>query len=168
MIFLAIAAVIVALDQLLKHWVVTHIALGDTLAVWPGVFHLTYIQNTGAAFSIMQDMRLILLIITALCVALILVFLFRGTLNRICKLSLAFVLGGAIGNAIDRMLLHYVVDMFEVEFMHYAVFNVADCFVVVGGIAFCIFYYIHSTKMERHAKKAEVELHDDPNSNSGD
>ena len=152
MLYLGIAAVIILLDQLLKAWVVHNIPLNGAVSAIPGLFHLTYVKNTGAAFSILRGQQAVLLIVTVICVGLILWFLFKGKLNSICKLALAFVLGGAVGNAIDRVCLHYVVDMIEVEFMRFAVFNLADCFVVVGGIGFCLFYFIYSTKLEKQEK----------------
>lgn len=140
MLYLIIAAIIVLLDQGLKFWIVSSMEIGGQVALWPGVIHLTYVQNAGAAFSMLTGMRWILLGVTSVCALGILVYLMKTRLGPAGKTSLAFVLGGAIGNIIDRAVQGYVVDMFEVEFMHYAVFNVADCFIVVGGILFCIFF----------------------------
>jgi len=78
--------------------------------------------------------------------------MFKGKLNKPCLVTAAMVLGGAVGNIIDRIVLGYVIDMFEVDFTDYAVFNIADCFVVVGVILFCIFYLIQVIKEERQAK----------------
>ena len=140
MLYLIIAAIIVLLDQGLKFWIVSSMEIGGEVALWPGVVHLTYVQNAGAAFSMLNGMRWILLAVTSVCALGILVYLMKTRLGPAGKISLAFVLGGAIGNIIDRAVQGYVVDMFEVEFMNYAVFNVADCFIVVGGILFCIFF----------------------------
>ena len=76
--------------------------------------------------------------------------------------SMVLVVGGAIGNLIDRVLYGYVVDMFEVLFMNFAIFNVADIFVVVGGIAFCVYYAFIHDKYVAKQKAKEQETHEDP------
>lgn len=138
MIYLAIAALIVAGDQLFKHWIVQNVQMGGRFELIPGVVHLTYVQNTGAAFSIFSDMRWILFGVTCLCIVLVLMALAKMKINTLGRIGLAFVLGGAIGNAVDRGVSGYVVDMFQADFVKFAVFNVADCFIVVGGIIFVL------------------------------
>lgn len=140
LIIILVAAIAAVGDQLFKMWIVGHIDLGGQMDLIPKVIHLTYTQNTGAAFSMLQDKRTLLLIITGVCIIGIIVFLAFTKLNVFGKITAGLILGGAVGNAIDRVLLGYVVDMFEVEFMEYAVFNIADCCIVVGGILFCIYY----------------------------
>lgn len=154
LIVILIAAIIAAGDQFFKSWIVGNIALGEQLDFIPKIVHLTYVENRGAAFSMLEDMRLLLLIITGLCIVAIIVFAAISKLKPLGKISLGFILGGAVGNAIDRVLLGYVVDMFELEFMEYAVFNVADCFIVVGGILFCVYYlFLHKPEGGKKGKK---------------
>lgn len=155
LIIILVAAIAAVGDQLFKMWIVGHVDLGGQAALIPKVIHLTYAQNTGAAFSMLQDKRTLLLIITGLCIVGIIVFLALVKLNTFGKITAGLILGGAIGNAIDRVFLGYVVDMFEVEFMNYAVFNIADCCIVVGGILFCI-YYIFFRKDPKKLKAAEA------------
>ena len=160
MLYLLLAVLVVAGDQFFKSWIVNHISLGGQMPVWPNIFHLTYIKNTGAAFSMFTGMRWVLIIVSIACTILLIFYLFRTKVGIVGKLGIAVVIGGAIGNMIDRIRLGYVVDMFEVEFMNYAVFNVADCFIVVGGILFCICYLVWSIKDEKRKKamaKAEKE-----------
>ena len=160
MLYFIIAVLVAAADQLFKKWIVASVPLSGYMTMIPGVIHLTYVRNTGAAFSIFNDMRLFLTILTSCMIAGLIVFLIKAKLSRLEKLALSAVLGGAVGNLIDRVLLGYVVDMFEVEFMEYAVFNVADCFIVVGGILFCVCYLMDIVKEEK-AKTAAESSYDD-------
>ncbi len=149
MLYIIIVLAIILADQLFKKWIVTNIPLYSEIALIPSIVHLTYLQNTGAAFSIFADSRIFLIILTGLLSVLLTVFIIKGKLSRWEKVCLSAVLGGAIGNLIDRIFLGYVVDMFEIEFMNFAIFNVADCFIVVGGIMFCVLYFIRSSKEEK-------------------
>lgn len=130
------AAAIVAVDQLTKYLVVQNIPLYAQIEAIPGIFHLTYVQNTGAAFSAMEGMQwLFVLIFLAFTVFIFWEFPKKRwpftTLERWC---LAAVYAGGLGNIIDRVRLGYVVDMIEVEFLSFPVFNVADCFITCGCI----------------------------------
>ena len=130
------AAGIVAVDQLSKFWTVANIPLHGQIPVIDGLFHLTYVQNTGAAFSAFQGAQWLFLIVFAvLTVGILWEFpkkkLPFTTLERWCIVA---IYAGGIGNMIDRLRLSYVIDMIEVEFMRFAVFNVADCFITCGAI----------------------------------
>ena len=150
-LYALLAAAIVAADQVVKYLVVTGIAAGTHLAFLPGVLDLTYVQNTGAAFSLLEEHTWILTIVSAVVSVLLAVLLARRVFPRpFAMVSLALVLAGAVGNLIDRALLGYVTDMFETLFMRFAVFNVADICVVVGGIAFCVYYLFFHGKEEGH------------------
>ena len=151
MLYAALVIALVALDQLVKYLVLTHIPLGGHMDFIPHVLELTYVKNTGAAFSILNQhtwlLALISLIMSVLLAWAVFKPLFRHPLGRGC---LTLVLAGAVGNLIDRALLGYVTDMFETLFMRFAVFNVADICVVVGGIAFCVYYLFFHGKEEGH------------------
>ncbi len=135
-----LCAGIVALDQITKYLTVANIGLGETLPLWPGVVHLTYVRNEGMSFSLLSGARWFFVVVTILVLLFALyVIVKKWVTHPFGLLSLSAVLGGAVGNLIDRVLHGYVVDMIEVEFMRFAVFNVADIFVVCGGIAFCIY-----------------------------
>ena len=143
------AAVIVALDQLTKYLTVAHIPLGGIVDVLPGVFHFTYVQNTGAAFSILEGKTWFFYIITAVFLVLVVLCVWKKWLkSKAALFSLAAITGGAVGNLIDRAVQGYVVDMIEVEFIRFAVFNVADCFITCGAIALVIFVFLED-KMEK-------------------
>ena len=134
------AAAIVALDQLTKYLTVANISLGDTVPVLDGVFHFTYVQNTGAAFSSFQGQQwLFILVFAVLTVAVIWEFSTKkmgfSNFERWC---IAAIYAGGLGNMIDRVRMGFVVDMIEVEFMNFPVFNVADCFITCGCIAMLV------------------------------
>ncbi len=150
-LFLLLSAAIVAGDQIFKNWIVNNIALGGEMPVLPGVIHFTYLRNTGAAFSMFEGLRWPLVVIACVCCGAILVYLFLAKTNPWNKVGLSMVLGGAISNLIDRVRFGYVVDMFEVEFVDYAVFNIADVCITCGGILFCI-VFIFFTKEAPRAK----------------
>ncbi|MGE4485506.1 MAG: signal peptidase II [Oscillospiraceae bacterium] len=153
MLYLLLAAVVAGLDQFFKYWIVNNIPFYGDKELIPGIIHLTNIQNTGASFNMMEGMRWVLLGITAVCVAGIIIFLFKTEMKSILgKVAIAAVLGGAVGNAIDRARLGYVVDMFQTDFINFAIFNVADCFIVCGGIVFCICYFVWSGKKEKEIR----------------
>lgn len=134
--FLVIIAALVVIDQWGKYLAEAYLKPIVSYPIIPGVFHLTYGRNSGAAFSILQGKQIFLIIFTTLILS-ILVFYFIKNIkkgNRLLKLSLAFIIGGALGNLIDRIRLSYVVDMFDFTLINYPVFNTADIFVVLGTI----------------------------------
>ena len=131
---------IVAADQLSKLWILGNIPLYEQIPVIPGLFHLTYVQNTGAAFSSFQGQQwLFVLVFAVLTVAVIWEFKTKkmgfSTFERWC---IAAIYAGGLGNMIDRVRMGFVVDMIEVEFMTFPVFNVADCFITCGCIAMLV------------------------------
>ena len=136
-IFVVIATV---LDQLSKLWVVGNIPLHGEIPVLDGIFHLTYAQNTGAAWSMLSGMQwLFLLIFLAFTLGIVWEFSKKRwpftTFDRWC---IAVVYAGGLGNILDRIRLGYVVDMIEVEFIDFPVFNLADCCITCGCIALIV------------------------------
>ena len=130
------AAAIVAADQITKYLTVVHIPLFGQVDVVSGLFHLTYVQNTGAAFSAFEGMRWGFVLIFAVLTALIAWETKKQTMDftKFDWWCIAAVYGGGFGNMLDRVRLGYVVDMIEVEFIRFPVFNVADCFITCGCI----------------------------------
>lgn len=130
---LGIGLVVLALDLLTKYVVQTNMALYESIPVWPGVFHITYVLNPGAAFGILQNQRWLFVLISLAAVGAILYYSRHPLAKRgLTPLSLGLVLGGAIGNMIDRVFRGKVVDMFEARFIRFPVFNVADIAIVCG------------------------------------
>lgn len=136
-----VAILILIADQGLKYWVTLNIPL-DTghVTLIPGVLELTNIHNNGAAFSILQHAPHWIFVIFTLVFAAIAVFCLRRNVvhGKVGRWSVVLVLAGAVGNCIDRILSGYVVDMFNFLFVRFAVFNLADIFIVVAGIALCL------------------------------
>ena len=143
----ALAAAVIALDQLSKAWVVAEVPLGTRAGSWGGILHLTHTRNSGAAFGLLRDFGLDLGFVTidgvqllglvSLAVAVVLaVWLVRAqALGWGTRLALGAVMGGAVGNGIDRWRLHYVVDFIHAQagWFDFPVFNVADIGISVGA-----------------------------------
>ena len=132
--YLIFAVVWVALDQGVKFLVRAAIPLHTSQTFLPGLFDLTYIRNTGAAFSILRSQTWLLTVLSGIAVVVLLVLLLRRAIpSKLGMLSLSLLLAGAAGNFIDRLAFGYVTDMFQTTFMNFPVFNVADIGVVIGG-----------------------------------
>jgi len=127
---------ITAADQISKYLVVQNIPLGGEVPLIPGLVHLTYVQNTGAAFSMLEGARwLFVVIFLVLTVAVVWETVKKSLpFTRLERWFIVCIYAGGLGNVIDRVRLGYVVDMIEVEFVRFAVFNVADCFITCGCI----------------------------------
>lgn len=155
-ILMALLAVgVVGLDQLSKLWVVEHIPLHTRVPAIPGLFHLTYTQNTGAAFSSFEGMLWLFVLIFVIFTAGI-VWEFskkRLPFSRFERWCIAAIYAGGLGNMIDRIRLGYVVDMIEVEFMGFPVFNVADCFITCGCIALMVSLVLFNKEFWKDEKK---------------
>ena len=146
------AALIVVLDQVTKYLTVANIPLGTAIPAIPGLFQLTYLRNTGMAFSMLEGGRWFFLIMTAAAFVFMGIVLKKKWITHPTGLwAVASIAGGAIGNLIDRIRLGYVIDMIEVTFMEFAVFNVADCFVVCGAILLVIYAFF----FDKPVKKGE-------------
>ena len=154
--YVLLSALIVVLDQWYKGLVTRHLArVGASAAFLPGILRLTLVHNTGASWGILSGRTTFLLIVTALvCLALLCTMLLDKPDARLGKISFAFILGGAVGNALDRYLLGYVVDMFETEFMNFPVFNVADCFITVGAVLLCVWVLTDEKKNRLQRREA--------------
>ena len=124
-LFFLLSAIIVGLDQWLKFWIVSNFELGDVQTLIDHVFSLTYIRNTGAAWSILEGKMTFFTIITVAAVIVVTYLLIRHRKSSIWfRLGLSFILAGAIGNFIDRLRLGYVVDMFFFFFFFFFFFLV--------------------------------------------
>ena len=152
--FLLIAG-ITAADQLTKHLTVANIPLYGDVEFLPGIMNLTYVQNTGAAFSSFDGMRwLFILIFGVFTVAWLWEYRRKSMpftdFERWC---IAAIYGGGLGNVIDRVRLGYVVDMLETEFITFPVFNVADCFITCGCIALIVSLLFFNKEFWKEEKK---------------
>ena len=141
----AIAAVLaVILDQAVKYWTTVNIVVdtGEAKLI-PGLVHLANVHNLGAAFSFLSGARWFFVILCLIFVLVVVYALAKDLITHpVCRWSAVFVMAGAIGNCIDRIVCGYVVDMFELDFLifkhPFPVFNVADIFITLGVIVFCV------------------------------
>lgn len=127
------AIVALLLDQLTKYWVVQSFRLGETLPLIPKVFHFTYVTNTGAAFSLLSGkvewLKWLSLLVSLILISIAIII---PSLSLWEQLAYGFILGGAMGNGIDRFVLGYVVDFLDFRLINFAVFNIADSFISIG------------------------------------
>lgn len=132
--------ILLTLDQLLKFYVRTHIAIGTIHTLVPNIISLTNITNTGGAWSIFSGNMIFFYIITIFAVIVIIYMIKNSNKSDIIyRLGLFLLLTGTIGNAIDRFTNRYVTDMFNLEFMNFAIFNLADVYITIGVILVIIF-----------------------------
>lgn len=143
MLYILAIALCIAADQAVKLYVTSHLALYESAPLLPGFLELFYIQNTGGGFSILTNHTQLLTVLTAALMAVIAVLLVRKVFSHpLAMWTLTLILGGGLGNLIDRVRLGYVVDMFNFQFVSYPVFNVADILVVCGTIGFAAYYLL--------------------------
>ena len=131
-IFISIL-LLIALDQVVKWYVVKEIPLGGMRRFIPKVVSLTYLKNSGAAFSMLENQQWFFVIITLIAMGAAFVYLYRHIKGSLwLLLGLTLIISGGIGNFIDRLRQGFVVDMFHLDFMNFAIFNVADIYLSIG------------------------------------
>ena len=128
--------VFLVLDQLLKYWIRSNMTIGQSIPVISGIFHITYIENPGAAFGILANHRILFLLLT-IAITGVMFYLYLSLRNKksLAALSLVLVISGAAGNFIDRFLRGTVTDMFD--FQIWPIFNIADICICVGIALLC-------------------------------
>lgn len=144
------------LDQITKWLAVLFLKEIDTLPLIKNVLHLTYLENTGAAFGILKNNRWIFLVVSAVAIVALLFYLakFRPK-NKWLLVGLSFIVGGGIGNMIDRLLLGYVIDFIDFRLINFAVFNVADAFVCIGAVLVIIYVFFFSEKESKKESESK-------------
>jgi signal peptidase II len=136
-----LSLMVIIADRLSKNWIVAHILPGRVITLIPRVFHLSHVLNTGAAFSLFENaspllIRNVLVSFSVIAVVIVFVMLWRvGRELSLSSVALALILGGAIGNLYDRIILKHVIDFLAVRIVHYnwPDFNVADSCIVIGA-----------------------------------
>ncbi len=137
-----IAALVVALDQISKLIVIDRLMPVGSVPLIEGVFHFTYVENTGVAFGMMKDKRWIFMAVSVLAILILVYAIAKYSKEyKFAGIALAMTLGGGIGNMIDRVRLGYVVDFIDFRLINFAVFNIADSFVTIGA-ALLIFFLV--------------------------
>lgn len=153
MLYVIPAVLLLALDQWVKYWTVTHLALGEARAFLPGFLELLRVHNYGAAWSSFSGMRWVLVVVTTAIVATVAVLALKKVVRHPLGLAAcALIVSGGLGNIIDRVRLGYVVDMFNFQFMNYPVFNVADICVVCGAVVGAVYYLWFYEKYDKVTK----------------
>ena len=152
-----IIAVGIILDQLTKWLSVKFLAAKETVPLIEGVFHFTYVENTGAAFGSFKDNRWVFMITSTIMIIALIGYLYLGFAeNNLYAVALSLIASGGIGNMIDRIALGYVVDFLHFKLINFAVFNVADSFVCIGA-GLLILALILDVKKEAQAKKKATQ-----------
>ncbi|MEG0770901.1 MAG: signal peptidase II [Clostridia bacterium] len=153
MFFLYAGVVIftVLLDQLSKFIVSSNMILGENIPLIKGFFEITYDQNKGAAFGILKDQPWIFISITIVVILILIVLLARNKFEKqLTKIACCLIIGGGIGNLIDRILNGFVVDFIDFKAIYFvcpAIFNLADTFVCVGTVLFAISFLFMEKKI---------------------
>jgi len=151
MFYILILAVFV-FDRVSKYYIQTNMDLNNSISVIEGLFSITYIQNTGAAFSVLQGKTIVLILIQVFVILSIFVYVFvkKNSLHWTLKVSLAFIVGGGVGNLFDRISYGYVVDFLHFHF--WPIFNIADISVCIGCGLLIIYVFLIEGK-EKNGKQ---------------
>ncbi|WP_206001543.1 signal peptidase II [Paraclostridium dentum] len=139
MIYILIIVGLIGLDQISKFLAVKYLVNIGSVPIVKDIFHLTYVENRGAAFGMFQNNQIIFVVVALAACIFGLYYLYKKQLNLLGKSAIILIIAGAIGNLIDRVRLGFVVDYFDFRIVWNYVFNVADVFVVIGTILLCIY-----------------------------
>ncbi len=156
--YILLAVSIVFLDQLTKWLAVISLKGAESYPLWEGVFHFTYVENTGSAFGMLKDQRWVFMLAsTVIIVAFSVIFaLYYKKMSHLLRTAVVFMVAGGIGNMIDRIFVGYVVDFFDFTLIDFAVFNVADSFVCIGAGLFVLWYIIDTVREMKKGKIKDV------------
>ena len=152
-ISLVIAGLVVFLDQLIKYFVVQYLPQAGTVTAVPYILDLTYVENRGVAFGMFKDMRWIFVVFTAIIILVLLyIIIFKGIKSKLFLISSALIIGGGIGNLIDRIFLGYVIDYLQLSFFS-PVCNFADYSITVGTVLLVIYLLFFSDSSKAKPQK---------------
>ena len=156
MFYAILAAALVVIDQVVKYLVRANIDLGASIRFIPYIMDLTYVQNTGAAFSMLRQHTWLLTLTSAVVVLVMCYLIVKGFFkNALGRWSAMLVLAGGMGNLIDRAVFGYVTDMFKTIFMDFAVFNVADCCITIGVPLLFLYVLLYVGKDQKKEDEAD-------------
>lgn len=163
MLYILLVAILIVIDQAVKYLVRANIPLGGHMPFIPYLLELTYVRNTGAAFSILNQHTWLLTAASILVVAAMIVLLWKKLFTHpLGVIPAAMVIAGGLGNLIDRVAFGYVTDMFNTLFMNFAVFNVADICITVGGFLLVIYVLFFYEKLEKKEAPKDADGTDLP------
>ncbi len=146
MIYALIIIVLLGIDQISKLLVLKHLQDVATIPIINNIFHLTYVENRGAAFGMLQNNQMIFVVTASIASIFGLYDLCTKKIHIVGKIGIMLLISGAIGNLIDRLRLGFVVDFLDFRIIWQYVFNIADVFVVVGTILVCIYILFFESK----------------------
>ncbi len=156
MVYLIVCAAAVIADVFVKQWIVLNVPPGTVRPFIPGLISITHVNNFGAAFSILQNMRWLFVLATCLFIAAaVWAYITKKVTYPLGVWALTGIMAGAVGNCIDRLRFGYVVDMFNFDFINFAVFNVADVFICLGTFVFCVYLLFFYEKKEAIRPRAD-------------
>jgi len=164
-IYAVIAVLIVIADYVTKAMVVSSMELGESIPLWDGVFQFTYIQNRGAAFGMLSDARWVFLILSTVAIIGIIGYVaWKRPKSKLVLTALSLIVGGGIGNMIDRVKLGYVVDFLDfcaLPNLWKWIFNVADACAVIGACLLILYLVIDIIKTDKAEKAAALSKKDE-------
>ncbi len=142
--------IIAILDQAVKFFAAGLLQNIDTYALWENVFHLTYVENKGAGWGIFSDHTWLLTVATIIViVAAVSYVVVKRPNDKLFLTAFTFMIGGAVGNLVDRVRQGFVIDFFDFTLIDFPVFNIADCFITVGALLFIVYVIFFSDKKEK-------------------
>lgn len=137
MIIIIISIILLCIDQIAKLLVINLLTKTDSIAIIKNFFYLTYINNDGAAFSILVGKRIFLILVAIIVIIMLIHYIKKNNIqNKLEIVSLALIIGGSLGNLMDRVVRGYVIDFLDFKIFNYnfPIFNLADTFIVIGVI----------------------------------
>lgn len=150
LIDVVVMLVLLGLDQLTKYLAIINLKNHPAVVLWDGVLELNYLENRGSAFGMLQNQKFFILFIGVVFLAVILFILFKlPEEKKFCAVHilLSAIVAGGVGNMIDRLRFDYVVDFISFVLIHFPIFNVADCYIVVATIVlFLLFLFVFEEK----------------------
>ena len=149
MIYELIVLLLIGIDQLSKILALKYLKNIGSIPIIQDMFHLTYVENRGAAFGMFQNNQIIFVIVALIASIYGLYYLHKNKVNILGKVSILLIISGALGNLIDRVRLGFVVDYFDFRIIWEYVFNIADIFVVLGTILLCIYILFYDDNKEK-------------------
>ena len=151
-LYLIISLLVVVADQGLKLYIINNYSVGEVHQIIPGILSFDYLKNNGAAWNILPGQMWLFYVISIIAIGVCVYFLFnKKYTSKLFDTGIALVLGGIVGNFIDRLHLKYVVDMLQLDFVHFNIFNIADSAITIGVILIFV-YLIFFDKDENDVK----------------
>ncbi len=158
MITIIIAVISIIADQISKFFVLRDLKPIKDFPLWDGVLHFHYAENTGASFGMLPGLKWVFLALAIIFVIATFIFVLikKNKIDKFALITLGLICGGALGNAIDRIRFGYVIDFIYVKLINFAIFNIADSCIVVGGILlgiYVLFFYKEPEEEKLKEKK---------------